>query len=345
MENYRYRCVDNSILLEPFKKYYVAFYFKLVPGWLTANFITLMSSLFMLAMFILIVQSDIFNEAFLGLGIAFCLHAYIVGDHLDGMQAKHTATGSALGEFLDHYLDVYNGAITFLLPFVYFNFLQIEIFLILLWIHSSAFAYTYVEQIELRELHFGVIGTLEGVWVHIFFALSWCVEPVRSFWLSGTLLGVNVYWIVILLVFLGYAGTLIDIFARLKAFPKQFIIYVIGSILLTYLLYDLEINRWLIWLTITFQVGEYIGKVMSGYLLSKAHEYPDLPGIFASGILLSIQLFDLADQQTVKWGILGLLGYYIFKVLWNFTTLVCVLRRFWYWTNPRRSEDSMAGSA
>ena len=111
--DYKYNCIDKSILLPYFKKYYVSIFFKVVPFWLTANFITLISTFFIFALLVIVLLSENLTTVSNTLAIIFCLHTYIVGDHLDGMQAKHTKTSSPLGEFLDHYLDVFNGATAF----------------------------------------------------------------------------------------------------------------------------------------------------------------------------------------------------------------------------------------
>ena len=110
-KEYCYNCVDQSILLPWFKKYYVAFYFKFIPQGLTANCITLLSSVAMWIMLYLGLNSELYSIPFLAGSFFFLLHFYVVGDHLDGMQAKETRTSSPLGEFLDHYFDIYNSAI------------------------------------------------------------------------------------------------------------------------------------------------------------------------------------------------------------------------------------------
>ena len=77
------------------------------------------------------------------------------------MQAKHTKTSSPLGEFLDHYLDVFNGAIILYVFVIYLESIPPLVFYFFVYLNSIAFAVTLYEELERNELYFGVLGTLE----------------------------------------------------------------------------------------------------------------------------------------------------------------------------------------
>ena len=119
MIQYKYNCIDKSILLPFFKKYYVEYFFKFVPRCLTANIITIISTGFIFATLPIVYYSNVISLEVQTILLVFCINAYTVGDHLDGMQAKRTNTSTPLGEFLDHYLDVFNGAILFYVITIY----------------------------------------------------------------------------------------------------------------------------------------------------------------------------------------------------------------------------------
>ena len=195
--DYKYNCIDKSILLPYFKKYYVSLFFKVVPFWLTANFITLISTFFIFALLVIALLSENLTTVSNTLAIIFCLHTYIVGDHLDGMQAKHTKTSSPLGEFLDHYLDVFNGAIILYVFVIYLESIPPLIFYFFVYLNSIAFAVTLYEELERNELYFGVLGTLEGVILLIIFFITWLIPTTKAFWVSELFAGYQNYWIVV----------------------------------------------------------------------------------------------------------------------------------------------------
>ena len=118
MRVYSYRCHDFSLLTPGFKKWLVAPLLPYIPWAVPANIITIVSNLFVYAgLFVALHYNTPVGRAL----IAVCLLLYLVGDHLDGMQAKRTQTGSALGEFCDHYLDAFNNGTILFTAFVVFR--------------------------------------------------------------------------------------------------------------------------------------------------------------------------------------------------------------------------------
>ncbi|MBA4056856.1 MAG: CDP-alcohol phosphatidyltransferase, partial [Marivirga sp.] len=106
MRPYQYRCNDYSLLTPPFKQWIITPLINIIPWGIPANIITLISNAFVyLGLFAALNPETMggFTPIFIGI----CLIIYLIGDHLDGMQAKRTKTGSALGEFCDHYLDAF----------------------------------------------------------------------------------------------------------------------------------------------------------------------------------------------------------------------------------------------
>ena len=75
--------------------------------------------------------------------IAVGLMLYLIGDHLDGMQAKRTATGSALGEFCDHYLDAFNNGVVMFTMIAVFGITHkpviVGVMVISYWAHMAVF--------------------------------------------------------------------------------------------------------------------------------------------------------------------------------------------------------------
>ncbi|MFQ5449951.1 MAG: CDP-alcohol phosphatidyltransferase family protein [Nitrospinaceae bacterium] len=333
VREYRYNCVNKSLLEPLVKKYYVSLYFQWIPRKLTANWITLVSCAAMWGMLYLVFHPHKFSVAVLAIVFAFLIHFYMVGDILDGMQAKVTGTCSPLGEFMDHYFDVYNGAIALAACFALIP-IEPAVFYPLLWLSYLAFAATMMEERERGQLYFGPIGSLEGIFFLLIFYLS-CLFPAgQAFWRTPLWNGIPGYWILILLGGMGYLLTVLDIFKRLGYSPPQFTNFVFGSFLLSIALAENTLPRSAGWFILAFYCGDYIGKVMDSYFRHGKHPYPDffstagIVFLFADGY---VHL--LTGDGNLK--LMAALGIYMgLKCLWNLGKTLAGLRRHWLWVNP-----------
>src|SRR5690606_30469199 len=88
---------------------------------------------------------------------------YLIGDHLDGMQAKRTKTGSALGEFCDHYLDAFNNGLIMFTMITVFDISHKPVVAGLLITSYLAHMAVFYEQYKTGWLTFEPVGSLEGV--------------------------------------------------------------------------------------------------------------------------------------------------------------------------------------
>lgn len=334
-EPYRYNCIDKSILLPFYKKFYVATYFRLVPGWMTANAITIISTGFVVAMAVVVILFEKPGSPLHALVFAFCLHNYLLGDHLDGMQAKESGTSSPLGEFLDHYLDVYNGAIVLLTIIVFLGPVPSEVFLVLMVLNCVAFAATMVEELERKELIFGYLGTLEGVLFITFFFISWVIPPLREFWQAKLCWGYPVFWIVLIGLGLGYLGTVVDIIVRIGRIPKQFAVFVACCICYAFLMWHHSIELLLSWFVLMLFSGDYIARVMRSYLSSERHDYPDMLSIVSVVLVSAVDLGGWLSAEISQFYFRILMIWLIVKVIYSFMHTVYRFRKHWHWTNPR----------
>lgn len=332
---YQYNCIDKSIVLPFYKKYYVSFFFRFVPAWLTANFITIISTGFVGGMlFVSLVYND-HGSPFHALIFAFCLHNYLLGDHLDGMQAKESGTSSPLGEFMDHYLDVYNGAIVLLTLSVFLGPLPKTAFLVLMVLNCIAFAATMVEELENRMLIFGFLGTLEGVLILITFYLSWLIPSIREMWNHELLPGYPAYWIVIIGLGVGYLYTTIDILFRLRRIPKPFAVFCCACAMLACLLVLHPVSQFWAWLLLILFSGDYIARVMQGYLLSGPHPYPDILSSILLFLVLLGNVMNWVDTGVIQIFYLFLSAWFTGKVICSFGITFYKLRENWFWLNPK----------
>jgi len=336
---YTYNCVDDSLLLPYFKKYYVSIYFRFIPAGFTANYITLISTGFIIFLVYLVRELHFLPTAAIAGIFALCLHNYVVGDHLDGMQAKETKTSSPLGEFLDHYLDVYNGAVVFFTLSVFLKPISDEVFYLLLVVNCLAFAATMMEELERNQLYFGPIGTLEGLVLLIAFFLSWMVPPIRKLWQTELLWGYPAYWLVIIIFGAGLLFTIVDIIRRLGYIPGAFSIFVVFLIVVSFCCYYGKQDRLVGWLIVLLYCGDYVGRIMNSYFLSQKHKYPDLLAPIIAGALIVMIFTKLSNSFIFQWLNWFLFAYLTFRVVWIFSLTIFQLRIHWFWWNPKHQPD------
>jgi|SaaInlStandDraft_7_1057024.scaffolds.fasta_scaffold69098_1 phosphatidylglycerophosphate synthase len=330
---YRYKCIDKSILLPYFKKYYFPIVYQWVPRKLTANWVTLISCGAVWVIFLLSFLTNPFDKSVLAFLFFVLTHFYFVGDHLDGMHAKATGTSSPLGEYLDHYLDIYNSAI---LIAACLMLLQIEnpcIFYLMMWLSHLAFAATMVEEKETGELYFGPIGTVEArVLLQILF-LTWMIPSQIEYWQAIIWNELPRYWIIILVIGFGFLLTVLDIVKRLGYCPRQFSLFSFGSLFLTLALIENPPSQIIGWFILAFYSGDYIGRVMDSHLLRKKHPYPDFAATLIIIILFIINRSHIISRESSEL-LMIVFGIYIgFKCIRGFTQTFRNHGAHWKWKN------------
>ena len=327
--------IDRSIL-RPYLNHYFLFLFKLVPRRLPANFITLITWGFMWIMLFFSSHADAYPVEVLVLISLVCIHFYTVGDHLDGMQAIATRTTSPLGGFFDHYCDVYSGAIMVITFFQLMGSVSAPVLYGVLWLYLMAFNTTYVEELEKKELHFGSVGSLEGIVILFLFFASLLFSPIRNFWMAEIIEGYPNYWVIILLGIFGFSGTTLSIIKRMGSVPRQLTVFLICSFSLTIFLSTqniiTEVQGWLI---LTLYGTGYLGSVMRSQMLSEKHHYPDLMASVAIFIIWPVVYIKVFPEQILK-GLTDLfLIYLIIYVLLILLRILSQFRDHWLWINPR----------
>lgn len=333
---YTYNCVDKSILLGPFKKYYVSLFYFLVPRKITANYITLISSALMWGVFYLSLNpGSIAEPTLLATIFALLLHFYVVGDHLDGMHAKNTGTSSPLGEFLDHYFDIYNTAIFVLAYFTLLHVSEPLYFKLMVWLSFVAVGATMVEELERGELYFGTIGTLEAIFITLILFIS-CIFPEGlKFWSEGRIFDIPMYWILIISGVVAFAGTTGDILVRMKTIPKPFALFTITGLLLSLAMESQGTGNIEAWLVLALYSGDYIGRVMRNYLLGlEKQPYPDRLVTIYTLILLVLVALNLAPTEFLDVGKTLFIIYLAARTTISFGRTIYYFKEHWDWINP-----------
>lgn len=321
---YVYRCEDRSILLDLYKRTVVPLWRWWVPRWLPANMITLGSSACMWAVLALAINAEAFSPEALTVAMIVLTQAFLAYDHIDGMQAKATGTSSALGEYLDHSLDVYHGAIMPIAMCALLGCVPTWLLLALVWGSLISFAGTMVEEKERGELFFGWLGTVEAMLLFQLFFISWLFPAVRSWWVGPLVGGMPVYVILVAVGGIGCLGTLLDCLRRIGRVPVELVSFVVLSLVLIVALAKLGQPRWCVVAVLLAYGGDYIGRVIGSHLLRRPNVWPD----FATPVAA------LAAIAGPTWIFFLLLGWLGLRTAWGIFNVVYPLRGDWRWLNP-----------
>jgi phosphatidylglycerophosphate synthase len=332
MRPYQYRCKDNSLLTPTFKEWIVGPLLQFVPWGIPANIITIVSNAFVYIALVLALNPEWFGDLLTRLFVAVFLMLYLIGDHLDGMQAKRTGTGSALGEFCDHYLDAFNNGI------IVFTMLSIfeayNPWIVTICISTSYMAHTSVfyEQFKTGWLTFEKMGSLEGVlFASIIIGLS-IFTPIREGLSTILVLDLTVFeW----LMMLSAIGAVTTFLQTVKRTPDvRFGLWVfIGSLLVIACVGAKILSTLDLFLLLTLYASLYIGRVMRGHLVDGIERHTD----FVAPVViffLAVSNFDIVNEFTPI-----LLTAYIFTlVIVLIVKVFSELKVYWVWVNARSTK-------
>ena len=326
-EQYRYNCVDESVLLPILKKHVFIPLHRWIPYWVPANYLTLVSIVMMWGIFLYFTTVDLPSGLEIGAAV-LVITAYVIFDHFDGLQAKLTQTSSPLGEWLDHFSDVFNGAIVVYLGFKCLHLPLDGLFLVLAWLNFLAFAATYVEQRIRKELYFGKVGSLEGV-VLMILVFALCIsENGRALWHFE--LGWPLYHYLLASFALGCLGTTLTSLQRIGHLPREFLVFGVGGSLLVILGINLDLPSGWLFCTIMMYSSEFILRNMAQHLAGQEGAAIDL---VVFGLLVG-----LVGGYWLSWNPIPLLMLFNLglglSMLMRCRRLFVQWRQHWLWWNP-----------
>ena len=333
-----YRFTDRSLLRPALTRFWFARLFPLLPPWLAANFVTLLSTGSLLLVLALSLDPARWNPALLASICFVTMQIYVAGDHLDGMQAVASGTASPLGDFLDHYCDLWAGCI---LVFGFWSLLGtagrgtlfgMEALLIL------GFAVTYAEREQRRALHFTRYGTLEAIVILSAFFLSWTVPALRAWWRSDAIAGLPWYSLVIATGALMAIGAIAVIVTRMRTLTLPVAVFVAGITALWFFLLRAvgvpEVGGW--FLLAAYGAG-YVARVMHGYLVPGHRSWPDWTG---TAIVVALALWVAVDAPAsgrIRMAALVAGVYLAGSAAFALGRIIRSLRRYWVWINASRA--------
>ncbi len=328
---YKYQTKDYSLITPFFRTKIVTPLMRFIPWGLPANIITVISNLFMFASVILPFVLEPSENKFLYIIIPIFVIIYAIGDHIDGMQAKRTGTSSALGEFFDHYLDIFNNGILLVALFKLFYITNPLLLAFFFSVGYLAHAAIFQEQFDTKWLIFEKFGSLETVFLLSSIIFLGFFETFFNF------LGQKIYMEFSLLetVFtfstLGAILTMIKTLFRAKIKTPKFYLFAFFQIVSSYIIAILFPDSvFMIFFIITFYSAIYIGNLQKGHLADGISRWPNwvVPIMLCTGLF-----FPNINIDYLRYTILLYLIVYITHTV---VYTIYTLRQYWVWINPKK---------
>ncbi|MBU0928590.1 MAG: CDP-alcohol phosphatidyltransferase family protein [Spirochaetes bacterium] len=215
---YSYASVNDSIVDKVYK-YWWRLAFKLVPGRISANLLSMLGNIgswAALAILIAFGASYGPGHPWIFALCAFLVFAYHTIDCLDGMQARRIGVSGPLGEFVDHWFDAMN-VFFFPLSFVAaFPVVSPSLAAVLILVSGISDWVVLREVVKTGKLHFGAISSEEGITLHMLVLVS---IPVLGydFWASPIAgLGLAPIVVLLALVVAGHLASIIVTLMKIK---------------------------------------------------------------------------------------------------------------------------------
>jgi len=327
MRPYQYRCNDHSLLTPHFKRWVITPLIRFVPWAIPANIITFISNGIVYLSLYLALHPQLFGQATPVL-IALGFILYLIGDHLDGMQAKRTGTGSALGEFCDHYLDAFNNGLMMITMIIVFGIVHkpviVGVIVLSYWAHMAVF----YEQLKTGWLTFEPIGSLEGVLLSsLLIALS-SIQPVYAIFMYPVFQDYSLVEVVLILSSLGAVITFYKTWKRTPDVKSGFWIFAILSAAVGVLAIPFFSGVEL-FVVLTLYCSLYIGRLMHGHLIDGVERTTD----YVTPVLLLLLYIPAFTYANYLFGVVTI--YLLINIAILIFKTFSVLKIYWVWLNLR----------
>ena len=322
--------VDLSILTPIYTKHIANPLFKFVPWWIPANIITILSNfcIILATLVTILVKAGLFKFWQL---VPILIFIYLTGDIFDGKQARRTKTSSKLGEFLDHYFDIY--VVGFLLSIIFLIYeisdpLYIAIFLNIAFLPLFGF---YYEQYLTRTLFFDKISAFECTTVFVIIMILGFIEPTKQFFKNKLIMHFSLIDIALILIALGAIYSTKKNLDRIGIRGNRgFLIYLFLNAVTAFFASRL-LPAGAVMVIITAYCASFTGRLHIAYLLEHKEPIPD----FIFPAFLTVVFFvNIPDVAILALSII----YQVIGVLISFFSGFIPLRKYWVWINPGENE-------
>ncbi|HAX17441.1 MAG TPA: hypothetical protein DCY00_02450 [Actinobacteria bacterium] len=323
---HKYVVTDLSLLAPWYTKHAAEPLMKFVPWWLPANIITLISNFSVLLALIvtILVTSGMFKFWLL---VPALIVIYATGDILDGMQARRTKTCSKLGEYLDHFLDIFvNGMLLSMLILIY-GITDQALTALYFGISYITLTCLYFEQHKNRVMFFEKIGAFEGIIILLVLFILGFIESTKQFLLRDIIGQISIFDLLLIGITFGAFYTLKRSLERAgssanKGFVIFFLLTAATAFLSTFLLPFPAIM-----FVMTAYCGSHAGKLHTAYLLKQKEPPADLifPVFLAAAVLFRMPLSIALPSAII---------YQVLNIIISFMAGFYPLRKHWLWLNP-----------
>jgi len=323
---YQYRCNDFSLLTPTFKKWIVAPLLRFVPWVIPANVVTIISNTFVYAGLYFSMNPEVLGS-FTPVVIGLCLFLYLVGDHLDGMQAKRTNTGSALGEFCDHYLDAFNNGMIVFTVFMVFGINNPIIIAFVMVTSYLAHMTVFYEQLKTGWLTFEKIGSLEGVLLSALLVMLDSVDVFSQFVRQVVVYNFTMIELTMIATGIGGLFTFFGIAKRTPEIKIGFWMFVLLFVITAAASVQLfSITQ--LFAVLTLYASLYIGRIMRGHLVDGVERKPD----FVTPAFLLAAIISGMPTPYTFWLLLSYLSFCIGALVYQ---TFYPLKVYWVWVNAK----------
>lgn len=319
---------------------------NITPWGLPANIITIFSNTCVFIAFIIAMLS-VKGIYTLWFAIPFLLIAYLIGDALDGVQARKTKTGSPLGEFMDHFLDCFVNAelfIPFLVCYKAANPYLIFLVLVKAYITQAA---AFWERYKNGHMYFGrfstsetIIGLALIITVSYFSGIvDFCGRTLGSFEFisnavsSQFLLNFTILDVVIVIFILGALSSDIFNFVRTKGASLRFWSYCVSALLVGFLFAVQNVDFYYIpyYIVALFNI-DFISNLIVSITMKKTDPHPDYVFVGFAVVMFCLKI-------TAPWVLIVELCFLSLKVLIRAVSFISKHKNYWYWKNPAPVEE------
>lgn len=215
------------------------------------------------------------------------LWSYCVLDHVDGCRARRRRSSSAWGEFLDHALDAWHGAIAvFSIGALSGGAMHPGVIVVTIAAVGLATVATWLEQKLRGEFFLSAIGPVEGiVAVGVFLAL-WAWPPAAAVLRSPAAAAPGLTWADLALL-AGAAGSLFTV-AIVARRSRGVAGHLAAAMLITGAMLGLGAHFRSGWVTVGVAIGiftaGYSARVIASHLTRSPMPWPDVVGLALLGL-------------------------------------------------------------
>ncbi|MGP1594053.1 MAG: CDP-alcohol phosphatidyltransferase family protein [Treponema sp.] len=328
MADYSYKANDESLLTPFLYKYFVDPFVKMLSPRIPANFITLISFLFVIASFGIAVHGYYTHSYDYWFLIPIFVFMYLVGDCSDGKQARKTGTGSPLGEYFDHFLDSFVTGLLMgilLISFQSINPIAITIGLFILYFGQIT---TFWERYTKGVMHFNRVSTSEGILTIAFSSWLTSFPPLRHIIIQYHFLGFSYGEIALIgIMVFGLISTACTTLFR-TGVSFRLLAHLVISCILTFLTaYFFHTQMIYVTLLITCYNALFLASLLAATALKTQTALPD----FIIPLSFCGFLFFPAYTQIIQY---TQIIYLAVRIAIRFSLFVKIHKHYWYWINP-----------